>query len=119
ALRGLETGKSGFDPTGDAADGEEGLVKIRRELKEHGPERLFQVAEAFRAGLTVDDVFQLSFIDPWFLDQIEEIVAAEKDVQAAGLAGLDAPRLRALKRQGFADATIARLVGTDESAVRA
>ncbi|MAL03452.1 MAG: carbamoyl-phosphate synthase large subunit, partial [Arenimonas sp.] len=80
ALRGMETGKVGFDPTGDANRGEEGLVKIRRELKEPGPERLFQVAEAFRAGLSVEDVFNLSFIDPWFLDQIEEIVAAEKDV---------------------------------------
>ena len=49
ALRGLETGKVGFDPTGDAGRGEEGLVKIRRELKEPGPDRLFQVAEAFRA----------------------------------------------------------------------
>ncbi|KFN51498.1 carbamoyl-phosphate synthase large subunit [Arenimonas composti] len=119
ALRGLETGKSGFDPTGDAGAGEEGLLKIRRELKEPGPERLFQVAEAFRAGMSVDDVFRLSFIDPWFLDQIEEIVAAEKEVQAAGLAGLDAPRLRALKRMGFADARLARLAGTDETAVRA
>ena len=119
ALRGMETGKVGFDPTGDATRGEEGLVKIRRELKEPGPERLFQVAEAFRAGLSVEDVFNLSFIDPWFLDQIEEIVAAEKDVGEAGLAGLDAASLRRLKRLGFSDARLAQLTGTDEPAVRA
>src|SRR5690606_7966549 len=119
ALRGLETGKVGFDPTGDAGLGEEGLVRIRRELKEPGPDRLFQVAEAFRAGLSVEDVFALSFIDPWFLDQIEEIVAAEGDVADAGLAGLDAAAMRRLKRQGFSDARLAQLTGTGEPAVRA
>src|SRR5687767_15956457 len=87
ALRGLEIGKVGFDPTGDADGSEEGLAKIRRELKEPGPERLFQVAEAFRAGLSVEDVYALSFIDHWFLDQIEELVMFEKDVAAAGLPG--------------------------------
>src|SRR5688500_17215639 len=107
------------DLTGCADQGEDGLLRIRRELKEPGPERLFQVAEAFRAGMSVEDVFGLSFIDPWFLDQIEEIVAAEKAVAAAGLAGLDRPRLRTLKRFGFSDARLAQLVGTDESAVRA
>nr|MBP6625914.1 carbamoyl-phosphate synthase large subunit [Arenimonas sp.] len=119
ALRGLEIGKVGFDPTGSAEQGEDGLLRIKRELKEPGPERLFQVAEAFRAGLSVEEVFGLSFIDPWFLDQIEEIVAEEQGVAAAGLAGLDAARLRALKRMGFSDARLAQLTGTDESAVRA
>jgi carbamoyl-phosphate synthase large subunit len=119
ALRGLEIGKVGFDPTGDAEGGEEGLTKIRRELKEPGPERLFQVAEAFRAGMSVEDVYHLSFIDHWFLDQIEELVALEKEVHAAGLAALDAKRLRQLKRKGFSDARLAQLTGTDEAAVRA
>src|SRR6188474_2024310 len=77
ALRGLEIGKVGLDPTGHAQQGEDGLLKIRRDLREPGAERLFQVAEAFRAGLSVEDVFNLSFIDPWFLDQIEELVALE------------------------------------------
>ncbi len=119
ALRGLEIGRVGFDPTGDAERGEEGLIRIRRELKEPGPERLFHVAEAFRAGLSVEDVFNLSWIDPWFLDQIEEIIALEKDTAAAGLPALDAARLRQLKRAGFSDARLAKLVGTDESAIRA
>ncbi len=119
ALRGLEIGKVGFDPTGAAAQGEEGLLRIKRELKEPGPERLFQVAEAFRAGLSVDEVFNLSFIDPWFLDQIEELVAIEGEIAEGGLAALDAGRMRHLKRKGFSDARIAQLAGTDEAAVRA
>ena len=119
ALRGLETGKSGLDPTGlDLAD-EADLAALRRELKEPGPERIFHLADAFRAGMGVDDVHALSFVDPWFLDQIEELVEAENDVVQRGLDGLDARRLRALKRMGFSDARIARLANTSESAVRA
>ena len=119
ALRGLETGKSGLDPTGlDLAD-EADLAALRRELKEPGPERMFHLGDAFRAGMSVEEVHALSFVDPWFLDQIEEIVEAEADIARRGLDGLDARRLRALKRMGFSDARIARLTGTNESAVRA
>src|SRR6187399_729665 len=71
ALRGLETGKVGLDPTGLDIASEDGLATLRREMKEPGPERLFYVADAFRAGMSVEDVHALSFIDPWFLDQIE------------------------------------------------
>src|SRR6187399_458096 len=63
ALRGLEIGKVGLDPTGHAGGGEDDELRIRRDLKEPGAERLFQVAEAFRHGMTVDEVFKLSFID--------------------------------------------------------
>ncbi|MCR6496089.1 carbamoyl-phosphate synthase large subunit [Thermomonas sp. S9] len=119
ALRGLETGKAGLDPTGLDLNSEEGLLTLRRELKEPGPERIFHIADAFRAGMGVEDVHALSFVDPWFLDQIEELVDAEMDVVHRGLDGLDARRLRALKRMGFSDARIARLTGTNETAVRA
>ncbi len=119
ALRGLEIGKVGFDPTGDAELGDEGLLRIKRELKEPGPERLFQVAEAFRAGLSVDEVFKLSFIDPWFLDQIEELIAAEHELTQSGLENIDARSMRQLKRKGFSDARIAQLCLTNEPAIRA
>ncbi|GIX36342.1 MAG: carbamoyl-phosphate synthase large chain [Lysobacteraceae bacterium] len=119
ALRGLETGKTGFDPTGLDLGTEEGLVELRRQLREPSPDRLFYVADAFRAGLSLEEVHGLSRIDPWFLHQIAQIVAAEREVQELGLAGLDAVRLRRLKRRGFSDARLARLVGTDEAAVRA
>ncbi|TWT23497.1 carbamoyl-phosphate synthase large subunit [Luteimonas marina] len=119
ALRGLETGKVGFDPTELDLSDETDLATLRREVKEPGPERLFYLADAFRAGLSVEEVFSLSFVDPWFLDQIEEIVQVEREVAGAGIDALDGPRLRALKRMGFSDARLAQLVGTDESAVRA
>ena len=118
ALRGLETGKVGLDPTGLDLSSEDGLATMRREVKEAGPERIFYLADAFRAGMSVEAVHALSFVDPWFLDQIEELVAMEGDVAAAGLDGLDARRLRMLKRKGFSDARLAQLVGTTESAVR-
>src|SRR5690606_17573647 len=116
----LEIGKVGLDPAEDAyGEAEEAMTRLRRELKEPGPERLFAVADAFRAGMSVEDVFALSRIDPWFLDQIEELVAVEAEVAAQGLAALDGPRLRELKRMGFSDARLAQLAGTDENAVRA
>ncbi|HET6396736.1 MAG TPA: carbamoyl-phosphate synthase large subunit [Pseudoxanthomonas sp.] len=119
ALRGLETGKVGFDPTGLDLSSEDDLATLRRELKAPGPERLFYVADAFRAGMSVEEVHALSFIDPWFLDQIEEIVAEEKRVAAEGLDSLDAARLRKLKRDGFSDARLAQLAGTNEAGIRA
>ncbi len=119
ALRGLETGKVGFDPTGLDLSNEEDLQTLRRELKAPGPERLFFVADAFRAGMSVEEIYALSFIDHWFLDQIEEIIAAEADVAAGGIDALDAARLRKLKRAGFSDARLAQLTGTNEAAIRA
>ncbi|HVQ32462.1 MAG TPA: carbamoyl-phosphate synthase large subunit, partial [Lysobacter sp.] len=119
ALRGLETGKVGLDPTGLDLSNDDDLAKMRRELKEPGPERMFHLGDAFRAGMSVEDVHALSFVDPWFLDQIEELIAVEREVTSLGLDGLDARRLRQLKRKGFSDARIAQLVGTTESAVRA
>ncbi|HEX2083033.1 MAG TPA: carbamoyl-phosphate synthase large subunit, partial [Xanthomonadaceae bacterium] len=119
ALRGLETGKVGFDPTGlDLRDADD-LATLRREVKEPGPERLFYLADAFRAGMSVEDVHALSFVDPWFLDQIEELMAEEAATAKAGLGALDRSRLRRLKRLGFSDTRIAQLVGTDEKAIRA
>lgn len=118
ALRGLETGKVGLDPTGLDLSSEVDMAKLRRELKEPGPERMFHIGDAFRAGMSVEDVHALSFVDPWFLDQIEELIAAERSVADAGLAALDKARMRALKRMGFSDARLAQLTGTDETAVR-
>ncbi|MEZ0470149.1 carbamoyl-phosphate synthase large subunit [Luteimonas salinilitoris] len=119
ALRGLETGKVGLDPTGLDLDSEEGLTALRREVKEPGPDRMFHLADAFRAGMRVEDVHALSFVDPWFLDQIEELVATEREIADDGLRALDAARLRRLKRMGFSDARLAQLTGSDEHAVRA
>ena len=118
ALRGLETGKCGLDPSGLDISTEEGLAELRRELREPDPERIFHVADAFRAGMSVEDVHALSFIDPWFLDQIEELVQMEGEVARDGLAALDAGRMRELKRKGFSDVRLATLANTDENALR-
>ncbi|WP_204308182.1 hypothetical protein, partial [Klebsiella aerogenes] len=85
----------------------EALTKIRRELKEAGSDRIWYIADAFRAGMSVDGVFNLTNIDRWFLVQIEEIVRLEEQVAQLGLAGLNADFLRQLKRKGFADARLA------------
>ncbi|VXB30257.1 carbamoyl-phosphate synthase, large subunit [Luteimonas sp. 9C] len=119
ALRGLETGKVGFDPTGLDLTDEDDMATLRREVREPGPERLFFLADAFRAGLSVEDVYALSYVDHWFLDQIEELITTEAEVAAAGIDALDKARVRALKRMGFSDARLSQLLGTDEQAVRA
>ncbi|CAN5656236.1 carbamoyl-phosphate synthase large subunit [soil metagenome] len=118
ALRGLETGKVGLDPTGLDLGSEDDLATLRREIREAGPERIFFLADALRAGLSVEEVHALSFVDPWFLDQIEEIVATEAEVAAAGIDALGSARLRRLKRMGFSDVRLAQLVGSDEHALR-
>ena len=118
ALRGLEIGKVGLDPTELDLESFEDLDTLRYELKAPGPERIFYIADAFRAGMSLEDVHKFSFVDPWFLDQIEHIIEVERDVEVQGLAGMDKVRMRQLKRMGFSDARISALTKSDETAVR-
>ena len=113
ALRGLETGISGLDERSD--DREE----IVEEIGEPGPERILYVADALRIGMTLDEVFDETAIDPWFLAQIEDIVAAEQQLRGRTLASLTAAELRHLKRMGFSDKRLAALLSTHQHAVRA
>jgi len=117
ALRGLEVGASGFDPK-VSLDDPEALTKIRRELKEAGAERIWYIADAFRAGMSVDGIFNLTNVDRWFLVQIEELVKLENEVAEGGFNILTHDYLRMLKRKGFADLRLAKLVGVSESEVR-
>lgn len=117
ALRGLEVGATGFDPKVDLDD-PEALTKIRRELKDAGSDRIWYIADAFRAGLSVDGVFNLTNIDRWFLVQIEEIVRLEEKVGEIGIKGLSADFLRQLKRKGFADARLAKILNVKEHIIR-
>src|SRR5690242_19716976 len=94
ALRGLETGRTGFNPGGIEYGNEEGLETLKRELRQPGPDRLFHVGDAFRAGLSLEDVFALTKIDPWFLAAFEDIVLTEGEVQAQGISALNEPRIR-------------------------
>lgn len=114
ALRGTEVGATGFDPK-VSLDDPEALTKIRRELKDAGAERIWYIADAFRAGLSVDGVFNLTNIDRWFPVQIEELVRLEEKVAEVGITGLNAEFLRQLKRKGFADARLAKLAGVREA----
>ncbi|TAH41864.1 MAG: carbamoyl-phosphate synthase large subunit [Gammaproteobacteria bacterium] len=118
ALRGLETGKNGLSPLGLDTGSEEDKTTLRRELREPGPDRIFHIGDAFRAGFSLQDVYSLTHVDPWFLAQIEELVRIEGDVRRQGLAAIDAERMRALKRKGFSDSRLAELLETDENAVR-
>ena len=118
ALRGLEIGKTGLNPTGLDISTEAGLATLKRELREPRPDRVFHLADAFRAGLSLEEVHSLSRVDPWFLAAFEDIVLTETEVSKQGLTALDEPRMRELKRLGFADARVAELLNTDETAVR-
>ncbi|MFO8024107.1 carbamoyl-phosphate synthase large subunit [Thiohalophilus sp.] len=117
ALRGLETGADGFNEMVDLND-QDALEKIRAELKNTGPERIWYVGDAFRAGFSVEDVHEMTAIDPWFLVQIEELIQLEAQVREGGMKALNAGRMRELKRKGFADTRLARLVGVSEKVLR-
>ncbi|MDW2255565.1 hypothetical protein, partial [Vibrio sp. 1569] len=99
-----------FDELVDLA-APDALTKIRHELKEAGAERIWYIADAFRAGMSVDGVFNLTNIDRWFLVQIEELVKLEEQVKAGGFAGLTEEVLRQMKRKGFSDARLSKLLG--------
>ena len=118
ALRALETGMDGFNPVMKSIEGEEDWAKLRHELKMAGSRRLWYVADAFRFGLGVEEIAELTNIDRWFLVQIEEIVALEKKVAEEGPGILSGPELRKLKRKGFSDRRLADLIGVKEKVIR-
>ena len=117
ALRGLEVGSAGFEPRVDV-NTDEGLNELREQLSDPGAERIWFVGDAFRAGMSVDDVFDLCAIDPWFLAQIEDLIREEQKLQGRTLESLDAGQLYALKRKGFSDIRLASLLDSSETAVR-
>jgi carbamoyl-phosphate synthase large subunit len=118
ALRGLETGLDGLGEQIALPLSEEAAGKLEYELRAPGPNRLLYTADAFRAGWPFERIAELTRVDPWFLAQLEDLVAEEARVQERGMSGLNAERLRALKRKGFSDARLAKLVGVIEKAVR-
>ena len=113
ALRGLEVGVDGMNQR--TTDREE----LEKELGEPGPERIWYVGDAFENGFTLDEVHALTHIDPWFLAQIENIIRIEMKLDDMKLNEINAPNLRELKRKGFSDRRLAKLLNTSESQVRA
>ncbi|BBF80709.1 carbamoyl-phosphate synthase large subunit [Asticcacaulis excentricus] len=123
ALRGLETGLSGFDEVeipGVAGATSVHAIKeaVVRELGRPTPDRLRVIAQAFRHGLSVEEINTACHYEPWFLRQIETIVAEEAKIGALGLPKT-AHELRKLKAMGFSDVRLAKLTGTKEKDVRA
>ena len=117
ALRGLETGKSGLDEVIDLKS-DQLTTTLRHELREPGAERIWYLADAFRSGMSRQEVFDVTKIDPWFLVQIEELVQIEAEVRKAGVQALDADRLRVLKRKGFSDERLAKLTAVSQHEIR-
>jgi carbamoyl-phosphate synthase large subunit len=118
ALRGLETGLDGLDPLITLPLTEETERQLSYELRAPGPNRLLYVADAFRAGWSLERVAELSAIDPWFLAQIADLIAEETRTRREGESALGVERLRALKRKGFSDRRLATLTRTNEGAIR-
>jgi carbamoyl-phosphate synthase large subunit len=119
ALRSLETGFDGFNEQVTLPLNEEAATQLAYELRWPGPNRILYVADAFRAGWNRAQVYEATGIDPWYLAQIEDLLAEEAQLREQGFDGLDYARMRALKRKGFADSRIAKLTGRDDASVRA
>ena len=113
ALRGLETGHNGLNETGA------GIEQLRHEIAVPGPERIFFLADGIRAGMTDEELHELSAIDPWFLNQVREIVETEDKLRGNPLSALTKSDMLFLKRKGFSDGRLAQLTGAKEAEVRA
>jgi len=113
ALRGLEVGVDGLDPMTTDID------VIKKELGAPRSERIWYVGDAFRVGMSAEEIFDISKIDPWFLAQIEDLIKREVALEGKHIADLDKDALYQLKRAGFSDLRLAKLLDTDQHAVRA
>ncbi len=112
ALRGLETGIDGLTERSTDRD------EIIEEIGEAGPERILYVGDAFRLGMTLQEVFEETAIDPWFLAQIEQLIQTEQALSSRTLENLSTEELRYLKQKGFSDRRLAKLLKTNQHAVR-
>ncbi|HJU72593.1 MAG TPA: carbamoyl-phosphate synthase large subunit, partial [Gemmatimonadaceae bacterium] len=118
-LRALETGRSGWvtaDRYQDDRLQDDTLAALRGALSQPTPERIFQIKRAMQLGVSIDELYELTAIDPWFLAQMRELVDAEEAY--AQLSDVDAPAMRTMKRMGFSDRQLATLRGETEAAVR-
>jgi len=119
ALRSLEIGSYGLESKLDpAVDKEEARKRVSQALRVPGAGRIWHVADAFRLGMSVDEIFALCYIDPWFLAQIADLVETEKAIAKKARSQPTADNLRAWKRKGFSDRRLAQLLGVKEEKVR-
>jgi carbamoyl-phosphate synthase large subunit len=113
ALRGLEVGVDGLDER--STD----LEDIIQEIGEPGPDRIWYLADAFRMGMGLDEIYEETKVDPWFLEQIEELISIENTLKQRTIDGLSAQEWRFLKQKGFSDRRLAKLLKVDAASVRA
>ncbi len=118
ALRGLEIGSDGLDEMDLAERGEALQDLLSARLRVPGAKRVWYMAEAFRNGMPLGEVHQLTRIDPWFLAEFEDLVRTENAIRGLALVDVEPASLRGWKRQGFSDRRLARLLATTEQAVR-
>ena len=117
ALRGLEIGTSGFDPV--LIDSDSDILKeVKINLVEPGPNRIWYVAEAFRLNMTLDQIYEITKIDRWFLSQIEDLIAEEDALSKLKLEDIEHESILRLKRKGFSDLRMAALLNCAEAEVR-
>ncbi|KPF49961.1 carbamoyl phosphate synthase large subunit [beta proteobacterium AAP121] len=112
ALRGLETGIDGLTERSTDRD------EIIDEIGNAGPERILFLADAFRIGMSLEEVFEETAVDPWFLAQIQELIQIEQQLKSRALESLSEEELRYVKRKGFSDRRLAKLMATHQHAVR-
>ncbi|MFM2407105.1 MAG: carbamoyl-phosphate synthase large subunit, partial [Pseudomonadota bacterium] len=112
ALRGLETGIDGLTERSTDRD------EIVEEIGEPGPERILFVGDAFRIGMTLDEIHEETAIDPWFLAQIEDIIRTEGQLKGRTVESLNAAEWRYLKQKGFSDKRLGKLLGSNQHDVR-
>ena len=115
AIRGLEIGRYGLVSLFKKGE----VPRLQGYLHEPTPDRLWYIADAFRQGMSIEEIHQESRVDPWFLAQIQELVAMERSIYGKSLHDIDAFTLRQLKQRGFADVYLARLMYCNEEQVRA
>ncbi len=117
ALRGLEIGSSGFETqlTGEEEDAD---TVIREQIGVARAKRLWWVADALRHGISPEDVHRITSIDPWFIEQIGDIIAAEKSLEGRAVSDLGATEWRQLKQLGMSDIRLSRLLNSSEAEVR-
>ncbi len=117
ALRGLEVDSAGFEPRLDLSS-EEAKATLVKELRNPSSDRIWFIGDAFRSGMSVDDIYKLSGIDPWFLVQIEDIIEEECVVSNMTIADMTEEAVRRLKRKGFSDKRLATLLNISEQEFR-
>ena len=117
ALRGLEVGSTGFEPHLEVVD-DDSRVELVKQLTHPGADRIWYLADAFRAGMGLEEIYGYSGVDPWFLVQIKDIVDDESSLMGRSIESVGFDELRLLKRKGFSDARLAKLLAIDEGSVR-